>query len=53
MYKCPVCLVGLRTPLVMNPISRKDNKTYICSTCALEEGLARFTTTNKEKRDEK
>lgn len=35
---CPVCKSNeLHEDEVMNPISRKDNKTYICNDCAMQE----------------
>ena len=39
--QCPVdgCENILRTPLAMNALSRRDNKTYICGECGTMEGL--------------
>jgi hypothetical protein len=40
MKKCPVCKINeLHKEEVMNALSRKDNKTYICSSCALGEAM--------------
>jgi DNA-directed RNA polymerase subunit RPC12/RpoP len=47
--KCPRCKDRyLRYPAVRNAISRRDNKTYICSECGTEEALidARMLTVN-------
>lgn len=51
MSKCPVCKENnLHENEVMNALSRKDNKTYICDRCgtmeALEE-LRKFEEENK------
>jgi predicted RNA-binding Zn-ribbon protein involved in translation (DUF1610 family) len=36
---CPRCGAELREPLSSNALSRKDNKTYICSQCGIEEAM--------------
>jgi predicted RNA-binding Zn-ribbon protein involved in translation (DUF1610 family) len=41
--KCPRCKENeLHEDLVMNALSRKDNKTYICSDCGNEEAMEEF-----------
>lgn len=38
--KCPVCNINeLHEEEVMNPLSRKDNKTHICNSCAVGEAM--------------
>lgn len=38
--KCPRCGVNeLKPKLASNALSRKDNKTYICSDCGIQEAL--------------
>jgi transposase-like protein len=38
--KCPRCNTQyLKEPEVTNALSRRDNKTYICSDCGLREGM--------------
>jgi len=38
--KCPRCGVNeLKPKLASNALSRKDNKTYICSDCGMQEAL--------------
>ena len=32
----------METPLVVNALSRRDNKTYICSDCGTDEALFDF-----------
>jgi uncharacterized protein YlaI len=40
---CPVCKVNeLDEDEVMNSLSRKDNETYICNDCAVQEAMADF-----------
>lgn len=40
MKKCPRCgLNTLRPEKVMNALSRRDNKTYICSDCGTAEAM--------------
>jgi hypothetical protein len=40
MKKCPKCKINeLHKEEVMNSLSRRDNKTYICSTCANIEAM--------------
>lgn len=37
---CPMCeLNELKQPLETNALSRKDNKTYICSDCGAKEAF--------------
>lgn len=37
---CPRCGNNLlRKPLVLNPLSRLDNKTYICYSCGSDESM--------------
>lgn len=54
MVKCPRCgKVKLFADLAMNAVSRRDNKTYICSDCGTEEALidAGMQKTNKTEQD--
>lgn len=38
--KCPRCNINdLEKPQVRNALSRRDNKTYICSPCGTEEAM--------------
>ena len=40
MKQCPRCLMNnLKEILNTNALSRRDNKTYICSQCGTEEAL--------------
>lgn len=41
---CPVmgCTNELREPMVMNALSRRDNKTYICSDHGVAEAMEDF-----------
>ena len=40
MSRCPRCKVAMmRDPLYTNALSRRDNKTYICSQCGEEEAF--------------
>ncbi len=40
MKKCPRCKKNtMRDEEVMNALSRRDNKTYICSPCGTTEAL--------------
>ena len=42
--ECPKdnCTNELREPQVMNALSRRDNKTYICSDCGVAEAMEDF-----------
>jgi predicted RNA-binding Zn-ribbon protein involved in translation (DUF1610 family) len=40
--KCPVCDGPMHEELVMNALSRRDNATYICSDCGLQEAMSDF-----------
>ena len=41
--KCPRCKTNELDPIeTRNALSRKDNKTYICSQCGVEEALEAF-----------
>lgn len=45
MKECPRCLCDkMKEPIYVNALSRRDNSTYICSECGVEEALidARF-----------
>lgn len=43
MKKCPRCGQDkLHDEDVMNALSRKDNKTYICGSCAFDEAMEEF-----------
>lgn len=37
--KCPRCSNVMYDDEVLNALSRRDNKTYICSDCGTEEAL--------------
>lgn len=40
MKKCPRCgKLKMRDEQVWNSLSRRDNKTYICSSCGTEEAM--------------
>jgi transcription elongation factor Elf1 len=39
---CPRCGSELNSTLVLNALSRVDNKTYICSPCGAAEALYNF-----------
>lgn len=40
---CPSCNYNeLEKPLERNSLSRKDNKTYICSSCGTREALEEY-----------
>jgi RNA polymerase subunit RPABC4/transcription elongation factor Spt4 len=40
---CPSCKVNpLHENEVMNPLSRKDNDTYICNECGQKEALEEY-----------
>lgn len=40
MKKCPRCKRKvMKIPIQINALSRRDNKTYICSDCGAEEAL--------------
>ena len=48
--KCPRCGVNeLKPKLASNALSRKDNKTYICSDCGMQEALLDFQKNKKDK----
>lgn len=38
--KCPVCDGPMHEELVMNALSRRDNATYICSSCGKLEAMS-------------
>ena len=41
---CPRCKrTKLLTPRVLNALSRKDNETYVCSPCGVDEAVWDFT----------
>lgn len=41
--KCPRCKINeLQKPDVMNALSRRGNKTYICSACGTAEAMVDF-----------
>lgn len=40
LTRCPRCLkTKMRVPEVHNALSRRDNQTYICSDCGVEEAF--------------
>ena len=42
--KCPRCNRNeLASPAVLNALSRKDNETYVCSPCGVDEAVWDFT----------
>lgn len=48
---CPRCgEPKMREPEAMNALSRRDNKTYICSDCGTDEAMVDFTLYEHEKK---
>ena len=47
---CPRCGCQMRQRQAMNALSRRDNKTYICSSCGQDEALLDFARSQSSKR---
>ena len=45
---CPICKVNELLEEGANALSRKDNKTEICSSCGTEEAIEEFIKFNKK-----
>jgi hypothetical protein len=46
---CPICKKNYLNPrMVMNSLSRRDNKTYICDECGTKEAMDDFFGTGKK-----